>query len=588
MPQKFHNKKGEPIVLSDKPFANPGGEGAIYVVIEPIGENLVAKIYHNQEIANSRKDKLEFMYTNDPTETASEEIKRAIVWVEDLLYKEGEFVGFAMQKIENAIPLKSLTLARNPSKSHGEKWRKFDHNQIGSHHKRLVIAYNLSQAVNAIHERGNYVIIDMKPQNIFVREDASISIIDLDSIQIKNEAQNFPAKVFTEEYAPPEKHLDLVDHQNGNISEEWDYFSLAVIIYELLFSIHPYQASHKSLTTRPELIKAGYFVHGKRQKALYKIPFVHSNYKKIPFEIQNLFNNTFDRGHQIAKSRINPLMWSNVLLQSIKQTGLPEVVIDLKPNVVPPSDRNSNHKVSPKNEEESNRSNEILEAVIPFSILFFLVLVLKLPTFLGLFIMWFTFIGLGLFFRKKISIEAYLKLVIPILLMISLGFYFHELQKNATNQIPPSEYQNEQPLNTNAENEETINDNLENIYPMGYLISYVRELEGVPERTEDNLDGSTIWYYGGSKVVFANGQVIEHNFVGGKPIKETKIDHSSDNSYPMDYLSSYIKKVEGGPDDTETNWDGSVVWYYGGSKVVFSYGKVIDHTFVDGKPIKKK
>ena len=329
MPQKLTNQLGKIVLLSDEPFATAGGEGAIYDVIESETHtvDLLAKIYHTQEMADLRHAKIEFMFTHNPIENATEAIKDAIIWVEDLLYQNGKFVGFSMKKVQDAISLKSLTLLRDPSKTHGEKWMKFDHDVPGSHQKRLVIAYNLAQAIQAIHEEGNYVLVDMKPENIFVREDASISLVDLDGIQIHSvhdEQESFPAKVFTEEYAPAEKQKELVNHLNGNIGIEWDYFSLAVIIYELLFGIHPFQASHKLYNTRPELIEAGLFVHGPQKQQLYRIPAIHENFQQLTPDIQSLFHQTFNKGFVQPKERIKPQIWAESLLPQItdKQVAL--------------------------------------------------------------------------------------------------------------------------------------------------------------------------------------------------------------------------------------------------------------------------
>ena len=318
MPQQFTNQDGELVLLSDQPFATPGGEGAIYEVVGQHNLELVAKIYHTKKIADSRQEKIEFMQQHNPTTNANENIKRAIIWVEEVLYRNGQFVGFIMKKVRDAITLKSLTLARNPSKNFGPKWSIFDHDQEGSHEKRLIIAYNLSQAVRVIHETGNYVLVDMKPENIFVRDDASIAIIDLDSIQIQSELKSFPAKVYTEEYAPPEKHQKLVDPKNGDILLEWDHFSLAVIIYELLFGIHPYQASHKKFTTRKELIEHNFYVHGNRARKLHTIPTVHKNFNRLDPALQILFDDAFTDQVYTHQKRPSPAEWSQTILPLFK------------------------------------------------------------------------------------------------------------------------------------------------------------------------------------------------------------------------------------------------------------------------------
>ncbi len=311
MSPTYKNKDGLLIKLSPNPIATPGGEGAIYDVLNDLDIVLVAKIYHTPQIATERQGKIEFMVANSPIQDTSEEIQNAIVWPVEALYENERFVGFTMPKVEGAITLKSLTLPQNPSKKYGVQWAKFDHNQRGSHARRLAIVYNLANAVHTIHQKGNYVIVDLKPENVFVKSNGNIALIDLDSIQINNPNVRFPAKVYTEEFAPPELHKGLVNHKGGTVDATWDYFSFAVIAYELLFGLHPFQASHQKYTTRPELIKLGYFVHGNKANKLHVIPPVHRNYTKLSAPLQQLFHQTLEQGHLQTSLRANMNEWTN-------------------------------------------------------------------------------------------------------------------------------------------------------------------------------------------------------------------------------------------------------------------------------------
>lgn len=338
MSKQFINSKGEKIILAEQAFAM-GGEGAIYEIVSPTHAGFVAKVYHKKELAAQREEKIVFMQQNNPTTHASPELKRAIVWVESALYDETDFVGFIMPKVQQAISLKSLTLVQSLSKKYGPQWRKFDHDQLGAHQKRLVIAYNLSQAVNVLHQTGKYVLVDMKPENILLREDASIALIDLDGIQINNKTSDqngvglrqFPASVFTEEYVPPEKYKETLLPKKGKIHQEWDYFSLAVIIYELLFGIHPYQASHQLLTTRSELIKEGFFVQGGKQEELHKIPYLHDNFDRLDPALRKQFYNTFEEGHASPQYRTSADAWANSLFSVLNQTSAYQTKMEIVP-----------------------------------------------------------------------------------------------------------------------------------------------------------------------------------------------------------------------------------------------------------------
>ena len=113
MPKQLINQKGEQFILANEPFAT-GGEGAIYEVLFPEKTNLVAKIYHKRASVE-KEQKMIFMHQNDPTLQVEKNIQEAIVWVKDVLYEKGLFCGFTMSKVSEAISLKRLTLAQNPS-----------------------------------------------------------------------------------------------------------------------------------------------------------------------------------------------------------------------------------------------------------------------------------------------------------------------------------------------------------------------------------------------------------------------------------------------------------------------------------------
>ncbi len=343
MPPNYHNKAGHKVELSGQPIATAGGEGAIYDVLNDADIDLVAKIYHTPEMALARQGKIEFMIENSPIQNAEAAIQNAIVWPVEALYQNDQFVGFTMPKVVGAITLKSLTLPQNPSQKHGAEWAKFDHQEKGAHQKRLVVLYNLAKAIDTIHQRGNYVLVDLKPENIFVKPNGNISIIDLDGIQINNPNLCFPAKVYTEEFAPPELHKGLVSHKSGTIDEDWDYFSFAVIAYELLFGIHPFQASHQKYTTRPELIKLGYFVHGKKAKDLHVIPPVHKNFDKLHPNLQKLFFQTLEKGQVESHLRADTQTWSKELYPLLNSNEVYKTQIVLPKTLV--------EKQAPKNKK---------------------------------------------------------------------------------------------------------------------------------------------------------------------------------------------------------------------------------------------
>ncbi len=98
------------------------------------------------------------------------------------------------------------------------------------------MCFNLSAALSQIHSYGSYVLVDIKPDNIMIRPDGLISIIDMDSTEvIANGRLIFPAQVATPEYTPPEYGKSIRNIEKDIIGETWDRFGIAVIFYRILF-----------------------------------------------------------------------------------------------------------------------------------------------------------------------------------------------------------------------------------------------------------------------------------------------------------------------------------------------------------------
>lgn len=321
MPRVLTSHKGQRFTISDKPI-HSGGEGAIHEVIGT-GTNLVAKIYHTPQKAQSFYQKILFMVNNPPFGQAPKEIRDAIIWPTDLLFENNVFVGYVMPKVDTGIKLFELTLPRSPQQKHGSQWHKFDFSSPDALLVRMKICYNLARAIEVLHQSGNYVLVDLKPENVLIKPNGHFSIIDLDSIQITQQKQLlFRATAFTPEYAPPEFHNGQLSFSKDIITAKFDHFSFAVIMYQMIFSIHPFQASHSNFTTLDENIKHGLFVHGSKKKQLLVIPTVHKRFASIPKDLQQLFLRALDHGTINPSFRPTPNEWAKEFLNEINSFAL--------------------------------------------------------------------------------------------------------------------------------------------------------------------------------------------------------------------------------------------------------------------------
>ncbi|MEZ2247387.1 helix-hairpin-helix domain-containing protein [Microcoleus sp.] len=225
-----------------------GGQGEIWKTNK---NGFVAKIYSS--VDSILVEKLQVMVDNPPEDTMRKKGHVSIAWPEDLLRDSNEkFVGFIMPEIGNG---QTLINVYNPSQREnvapGFNW-------LYLH----ITALNVAIIIEAIHAK-NYIVGDIKPENLLVNSRALVSIVDTDSFQIRHPQikKNCPSSVSfqirhpqiekiyrcpvgSEEYTPPE--LIGKDFKTIDRLEIHDCFGLGVIIYHLLFGYHPYDGIDKS------------------------------------------------------------------------------------------------------------------------------------------------------------------------------------------------------------------------------------------------------------------------------------------------------------------------------------------------------
>ena len=307
-----YNSKGEKILIEDKPIGTAGAEGAVYKILDPINYiGHCVKVFHDTKRTIARKNKIEFMTHNKPSEIKSKNY--IICWPEEIVYdKKNKFLGFIMSLAFNdSISLYELTTP-NLNKKLPPKWKKFDRSLKEGIENRYKICVNISIAIHTVHSAKNYVIIDYKPQNILINNSGKLSVLDVDSFQIsQNSKLLFNAVVATPEYAPPESHK--LNPSLVMIDNTWDLFSIAVSYYEILFGIHPFAATsygqYVNSNTLSEKIQKGLFVHGSKKNWLSVIPDIHNNFTNQPNSIKKLFLQTFENGHSAPKSRVLAETW---------------------------------------------------------------------------------------------------------------------------------------------------------------------------------------------------------------------------------------------------------------------------------------
>ncbi|MEH2385734.1 MAG: hypothetical protein V7K14_08075 [Nostoc sp.] len=269
----------------------------------------LAKIYHDQ--TPERVQKLAVMIAHRPKEPNSHLNHISFAWPKSLLKDaHGDCVGFLMPEIKQA---KELIDIYNPKRRKDLKlevdWR-FLH----------TTALNIASIIEAIHI-SDYVLGDIKPQNILVNDRALPSIIDTDSFQVRNPVNGkiYRCPVGSPDYIPPE----LIDQDFSRIdqTEIHDRFRLAVIIYQLLFSGQsPFAGKWIGAGKTPEtneIIRQGLWLYAPNS-------LIQAVDRTIPLEIvhpevQRCFLKCFNDGYQNPNLRPTAGDWVKALRLAVNE-----------------------------------------------------------------------------------------------------------------------------------------------------------------------------------------------------------------------------------------------------------------------------
>jgi len=246
------------VSLTDKNFLSSGGEGELYKK-----DKLVYKVYHKAPVSYERKIKELQVLSAIPN----------IVTPKDLLYsKQSSFIGYTMPFVDKAAPLFQLftTSFRNRNSVSMQS--------TGS------LVNNMMDVIQKIHD-NSILMVDGNELNYMV-DSASFEVpyfIDVDSYQTKN----FPAPVIMP---------SIRDYHSKSFSELTDWFSFAVVAFQLFIGIHPYKGSH--INYKPsqlqERMEANLSVFNKSVKT----PASVRSFDLIPADIRDWFFRLFEKGER--------------------------------------------------------------------------------------------------------------------------------------------------------------------------------------------------------------------------------------------------------------------------------------------------
>ena len=327
---RVYTSSNECITLLDKAMSS-GGQGEIHAVLTKFNRfgNICVKIYFKKERTKFLENKLKYMVANPPNQVYTS--NNLIGWPLDVVYDGSRnFLGFVMPlAFDGSEPLIALT-AKNLSKKLPAVWRdKFDRS-LGSFSmiNRLKLLCNIGIAIHKLHITNKYVIQDFKPENVLVSPDGKVSLVDMDSIQIaENGRMLYAGTGKTPNYMPPEHYTRGVGTKAGMpLEKSWDYFSVGVVFYQIIFGLHPYVVTPFAVGDSDcneiyQNVAHNLFPFGSKASLVKSYPPLHNNFKLVPTELQTLFKNSFSDN---TNSRPSLEQWVKTIKELIKKAPVPQ------------------------------------------------------------------------------------------------------------------------------------------------------------------------------------------------------------------------------------------------------------------------
>ncbi|MEY3989099.1 MAG: hypothetical protein RI985_180 [Chloroflexota bacterium] len=296
---RYTTASGKSIALGKKLGA--GGEGAVYDIVG--APQLVAKIYHAHRLNHALANKVRAMVADPPDDATRKPPLNhvSIAWPTDIVLNGRNFAGYLMPKLPKSDDLYDLLQPQQRKKQHGHL----------NHRHLYRTARNLALAMEAIHQK-NYVLGDVNFKNALFNDDALITIVDCDSMQV-TEANGTVHRciVGMPEYTSPE--LQGKDFNKEVRTANHDAFGLAVLIFQLLMQgFHPFTGRAKPGTPDVEqshvyCIQNQIFPYLDNQP--YEPPKVAPSFHALPPMLQLLFTRAFTQ----INNRPTPKEWAQVI-----------------------------------------------------------------------------------------------------------------------------------------------------------------------------------------------------------------------------------------------------------------------------------
>jgi hypothetical protein len=152
-----------------------------------------------------------------------------------------------------------------------------------SHEMTLKLVRRMQTGVDAVHKAGT-LLVDLNEMNFLVSRDFSAPyFIDVDSYQ----TPHFPATAIM----PSVRDWQV---QHGDFSEGSDWFSFAIVTFQMFVGIHPYKGKHPTIKALEERMKSNVSVFN----SSVSIPKVCYPFDVIPDVYRQWYQSVFENGRR--------------------------------------------------------------------------------------------------------------------------------------------------------------------------------------------------------------------------------------------------------------------------------------------------
>lgn len=304
---------GVPVVAGRQ--LGQGGQGTVFQATSHPGR--VYKQYSPETLAkdSTLERRLHAMVTTSPPERREPATgHQVLAWPDAVVTDGGRLTGYLMPEVDHTSTVE-LHRITNPSDRRNATgaggWiRAFSWRYL------VQASGNLAHATHVLHDAG-VVIGDFNLKNVLVSQNALVTLIDCDSMQITDpvSGERFFCAVVMPEFQPPELAGASLQHTVRHASG--DRYALAVHLYQLLLEgEHPFRGVWKGAGDKPSAIDlARQGMWALRDGGLLTPRPSAIDRRILPPAILELFRRAFEDGASDPGLRPSAVEWRDALLE---------------------------------------------------------------------------------------------------------------------------------------------------------------------------------------------------------------------------------------------------------------------------------